>query len=352
MENFNTKESEIANNRVYLYTPSIQGDLWNKDNLFYRSLILDEHDKVVSVGWPKFFNYTEQPHLYPNPLDFNDWVIEEKLDGSLIIVSKYKGELVIRTRGVISAFDHETGDELQKLLDRNPNINNNEWVDSENFSLLFEHITPNNRIVLQYDNPELLLIGAIRHDDFKISKKSELDDIAFKIGVNRPRQYKFDSIQKIIELCETLQNFEGYVLSYNNNQNRVKLKTSSYLKLHSFKSNATIKNILELYAEQEFPTFKKFKKYILNQFDWECWQMVESMVEKIVEIKNELDISIDKVDTFVKDHKNLNDKDFAQMVWFTYTRPPWNSFAFCIRKGKDIQIRTIKKIIKERYENG
>ena len=84
-----------------LVTPKINA-IWTSDNLYNRSLIADLQGNVLSCGWPKFFNSEEKPHLYPNPEHHKDWVIQEKLDGSLVIVDFVNNTFSMRTRGTVS----------------------------------------------------------------------------------------------------------------------------------------------------------------------------------------------------------------------------------------------------------
>ena len=344
-EQFDFKLQEIGGDICVLVTPENLGVDWCVDTLILRSIIYRRSDyKPISVSFDKFFNNTEQPHLYPDPNEFNGHIYEEKLDGATLLISKTKGELIVRTRGTFSAFVHETGDEIKDIFKNNPKITNNKWVDSENYTLIFEHITPNNKIVLNYDNPELLLIAARNHEDLSYLSFDDLNHIAEEIGVNRPRVYKFDNISEIVDICQDQKDFEGYVLSYNNNQNRIKFKTLDYLKKHSFRSNASSKNILELYSDQNYPNFDDFKNYIINNFDFECWTMVEDLVTQVCVFKKEVDLDIKDAQKFVDNNSSLTDKEFTLRV----LDKDWKSVAFSLRKGKALPDRLIKNKLKEK----
>ncbi len=77
----------------------------------------------------------------------------EKLDGSLLIVSKYNGQYILRTRGTVDASIMANGHELEifkntilsKLAD-----NNDTW----DYSVLFEWLSPINKIVLNYGDEQ------------------------------------------------------------------------------------------------------------------------------------------------------------------------------------------------------
>lgn len=104
-EEFSFKEVEIAGDLCVLITPLISAKFTDL-NKIYRSSIWRVSDGFpVSLGFRKFMNFNEQPAFEPvAPYYDKDFVLTEKLDGSCLIVSKYKGKLIVRTRGTISAY--------------------------------------------------------------------------------------------------------------------------------------------------------------------------------------------------------------------------------------------------------
>ena len=70
LESFSVKEGEIRGRKVYLINPRDFDVKWIKDNLYFRSLMVDENGEILSRGFSKFFNYLEKPELYPNPENF------------------------------------------------------------------------------------------------------------------------------------------------------------------------------------------------------------------------------------------------------------------------------------------
>ncbi len=76
---------------VHLVQPNHIGVKWRQDNKFLRSVVLNEDGEVISIGFPKFTNFGENPEHFPTPVSLKGVVCVDKLDGSLLIVSKYKG---------------------------------------------------------------------------------------------------------------------------------------------------------------------------------------------------------------------------------------------------------------------
>lgn len=274
-EQFIIRDCIIGGDDCALIFPAHIGAEWIATNLHLRSLIVVKSTgRIISRGQDKFFNHSEKPHLYPDPSAHNDWRISTKLDGSLIIVSKHRGELIVRTRGTSTIDIYETGTEvralLQPLLDR-------AQVDCLGFddllhsnSLLFEHCSPSNQIVIAYEKPSLTLLDVIAHDETGYWSAKQVDQLALCLGCARPEVHHFNSLDEITATLQTLKGIEGYVLAYNGNRNRIKLKGLDYLSRHRFKERATLPNILDLWFAAGRPDLDTFCAQLERGFDHEC----------------------------------------------------------------------------------
>jgi hypothetical protein len=199
---FNITPDEFCGLYCWLITPEIDAK-WNKNNLFYRSLIVDREGNVLSSGWPKFFNYGEKPDCYPNPEQYNDWKYEEKKDGSLLIADFINDQFSMRTRGTVSYVTQENAKDFELLPKKYPAI-----VDflkeNQHLSLLFEIVTPNNVIVIRSPQIEFYFLGAINKNSMEIVSSSDLLEIWRRILININWLYKKkgtrDAIQFIFKL--------------------------------------------------------------------------------------------------------------------------------------------------------
>ena len=151
-DEFIVKDVIIANECCYLVTPKHIGTKWTRDNLIFRSSIWNSNGELISAGFKKFFNYHEQPDLEYQPTDLKGCTSVEKLDGSLLIVSKYKGEMIYRTRGTNTVVNMENSYEIPLLVEKYKKFfKSNIWYsDTTEWSYLFEWITPTNKIVINY----------------------------------------------------------------------------------------------------------------------------------------------------------------------------------------------------------
>ena len=100
---------------IYNYTPEVQfKKLWDEYTLVARGLILNNKGDIVARPWAKFFNLNEIPETEINSLDESIQLdITVKMDGSLGILYKHKGEWKIATRG---SFDSDQAKKATKIL--------------------------------------------------------------------------------------------------------------------------------------------------------------------------------------------------------------------------------------------
>ena len=81
---------------VYNYTAKAQYENhWNEVTESCRGLWLTDSGEVVARPFRKFFNLSQ----FIGPLPEETYEITEKIDGSLIVIALYNGELVISSRG-------------------------------------------------------------------------------------------------------------------------------------------------------------------------------------------------------------------------------------------------------------
>ena len=154
-ESFMVHEHIIAGEVVTLVQPKSIGAKWNKNNLHFRSSVWNYEGELISASFPKFFNWGEQPDLSPVPNSLKNATVVEKLDGSTLIVSKYKGQYILRTRGTVDASTMANGHELELFKEKFLKSLTHDTPDTWNVSILFEWVSPINKIVLNYAIPQI-----------------------------------------------------------------------------------------------------------------------------------------------------------------------------------------------------
>ena len=300
LEGFSQKTVLLAGEECVLVTPKKAGAIWNKHNLCLRSVIFRKEDlSPVSLGFPKFFNWGESLDLtyIPFSTKANGGIeVLEKRDGSLLIVSKYKGELIHRTRGTSNAEDLENGFEIQELKEQFPSAFELEG-DTCPYSLLFEWESTVNQIVIKHDKLNLVLIGAVNHEDYSLWTQTELDEFAVAKGLCRPERFHFDSIKQMIDDVTLWVGKEGVVTYSQKGQSLLKIKADDYLRIHRLKSElASIKHVVDFYVSAGTPPLKEAYTLIETTISFEVAERCKEDLEKVHKAWGRVNHLIDKLE--------------------------------------------------------
>jgi len=178
---------------IWNYTPAVQyGEKWDEVTLQCRGLVTGTEGNVVARPFKKFFNIEE------NKSDQSKWMSE--------FAQKYNYQDII----------------------------------VEGFTYLFEIIYPENRIVVNYDGQErLVLLGIINTETGEELPHNELFE-----GFDVVKKY--DGVRDYSELKGKVeQNSEGFVVRFSNGD-RMKIKGEEYLRLHKIMTNVSTTGVWEL----------------------------------------------------------------------------------------------------------
>jgi RNA ligase len=304
---------------IWNYSPKVQYEkLWDEITLQCRGLVTNSKGQVVARPFKKFFNYEEhKPEDIPN----EDYVVYEKMDGSLGILFYYKEELTDERRyNIWFNNNYETG--MERFFDPNnlPDYDNpyyeptpktkGEWIlatrgsftspqaikgkeilDKHDISAirkdntyLFEIIYPENRIVVDYKGEEkLVVLGAIHTDTgFEIPDSSLfwLQDCGFEIVTTyKTWGESYDLLKE-----EISKDREGYVIKFKNGF-RMKIKGEEYKRLHKILTNISNQDIWE-YLKDNKPfdellekvpdEFNDWVKKTISDLRYSCFQLRET----------------------------------------------------------------------------
>jgi hypothetical protein len=196
--------------------------------------------------------------------------------------------------------------------------------------------------------PKFFLIGKIDHNDYSLTGQSELDRIAKEIGWQRPATHVYTSILDLLRDVKGWMNCEGVCIYSANDQAIHKSKADNYLKLHAFKSNATLENTVELFMEWGMPDYMDFEKQLIEKFDYECFDMVRSFISLICDAyKNVIQIESGML-TFVESLRVLpTRKEQAARVILSYGGEQNNrsGMVFHLLDGKVLTVDMKKKLL-------
>lgn len=343
-EGFAVKPFNIAGEECWLIFPPHMGVEWSKDNMIYRSSIWNSQGYPVSLSWKKFFNWDEQCELAPKPTSLNDCELIDKIDGSTLLVSMYKGQLIMRTRGSHTLEQLDNGFEKDVLLEKYGEFFSSLMqIHVTDCTFVFEWVTPTNKIVLDYGNePKLFLTGIINHADYKYVPQLILDQTAAWFNFERPKTYKFETITDLQKAMQEMKGIEGVCVYFNGGNDIKKVKTDEYLMLHSVKFKLGYKALIDMIYEEN-KCEEEFKAYIEKRFDHEGLTFVESLIEQIYLADYTIRASIDHAYTMIMMQNEPQDKKaFAAVVMSKdYAYKQYSGFLFKLYESDDANLRQL-----------
>lgn len=211
-----------------------------------RGIIFREDNwKCMRRAFDKFFNYGE-----PNAAEI-DWStarVQTKIDGSLVSAwfDFDDGKWCYSTNGTIDIYKAPTGDVklstfgnvLEKaFLNNDITKERFEKMASRLICYTFELVSPQTRVVIPYEKPDLYFIGyRVMPTEREMSPEESIISAFFKA----PKEYDFHSAQDVINAAKELPwDEEGYVV-VDADFNRVKIKSPAWLVAHYARSNNSI----------------------------------------------------------------------------------------------------------------
>jgi len=352
-EQFMVHQHFVGDSPVVLVQPVHIGAKWSQDNKHFRSSVWDMDGNLVSAGFPKFTNWGENPEHFPTPDSLNNCVCVEKLDGSLLIVSKWNGHYILRTRGTVDAHKLDNGYELEifekTILPKLDTYNLETWY----CSYLFEWLSPVNRVVIRVEEPQFKLVGIVNHIDYSLETQHRLREYAGELGLLRPQTYSFDSISDLLELVEKWEGKEGVVIYSNKGQTLHKVKSDWYLVRHRLKEEfSSFEKVLDFYIQEKCPGYTDFYQRVAQVVDFETAQEIRGDISRCVTASADVEKIIDSFKKCVnvkllplgdpKDKKIRG--QMAKVVMQDYGNTNRSSFVFKLLDGKNLEDDDMKKL--------
>lgn len=275
-----------------------------------RGLVLDSDYSLVARSFSRFFNWGEVPNEM-ELFNFNDFVVETKEDGSLVIFYWFEGDWHVNTRGsfaldLIQYQKFTWREAICKALKVDSLKNVDKFLDKK-ITYVCEFVSPWNKIVRNYTDASLFLLTAF--EGVKELSYQEINAInglhLFKI----PKKHHFKNIAEIQcflqKQSEDDPTFEGVVIRDSSNY-RWKIKNPAYLSLHRMKGDGdnlyNPKNLLPFILKNEsdellnyFPevrdTYFELKTKVDEQFYclksiWSKYKSIDSQKDFALSIKD------------------------------------------------------------------
>ena len=212
-----------------------------------RGLILDAANdyKVIRYSFYRFYNYGEDGAA---DLDFRSLRVQDKIDGSMVMLYWYDDRWHISTR---STFDCDntpvhgnsakTYGYLIKKAMHNQNINM--YNLDKRYTHVFELVSPDARVIINYPETKLYYLMSRNNETY--------EEVILPIGCVRPRYHmlsNFNGSMSAVEVFKEINDmaneydgskFEGFVVLDKHN-NRVKVKNIDWIRLHILYNNGNV----------------------------------------------------------------------------------------------------------------
>ena len=297
-----------------------QENHWNEITLRTRGLILDSNGRIIFNCPRKFFNFQQNNFAndtYKRLKD--DFKIYEKLDGSAIwVVNDSEYGFVVSSK---SSFTSEHSAWAKEIIEQK--FKEKDSIFKEGICYCFELIHPENRIVVDYGEEKTLKLWGLKTQS---GETIELEDnIVDTSYFETPKLLGTNNDKTAIDNYINQKNVEGVVLK-GEGDDRIKIKSQTYLELHRIKTECTPNRILELLmsgkrvSDYDFPDefLKEVQSYediYLKKYQ-QIYNQIES-AEKILHNKTDKEIGLAEIDGFLKSGIfNLRrNKDVSNLIW-------------------------------------
>lgn len=325
-------KSKIYDNFFILTYNQIESPKTHPIVLECRGLILDWNLNVLRSPFDRFFNYGE---ANTQDFDFQNAVCLEKCDGSLVPAwwNPFEKKWCFGTKGTAFAeCQCGSGRVFEEIIndcftrDSKESIGN--LLFSKNFTYIFELCSPENRVVVPYNDTSLVLLGIRSNVTGMYADLRQMDECVKELqtmGVNT-RLVKYYGLDNLDDIKRTFDDsgisLEGYVFWNTETDERVKVKSPQYVAIHHLRDNGNLnpKRICELVFANETDEYLNYFKEDQKYFD--PWINAYEVMVETIHFKFEIISS-----------EELTQKEYALKV----KDLPYAGIMFALRQGKSLQ---------------
>ena len=317
---------------IYNYSRECQyNKSWDDITLNMRGTILDKSGNVVARSFPKFFNYEEV--IDKVPIKSDCVYVQDKIDGSLGILFWYDNEWHLATKRSFSSDQAKKGIEIIRGKYQLNSFRND-------VTYLLEIVYSENKIVVDYGKKDsVVFIGAIADGKelswdiaYSCFKHSGIRDEDI---VNTKQYFSFGTdLYNDLKKLNT-DNSEGFVLRFQPDTFRMKIKFDDYVRLHRLLTNFSNVDIWEYLKDGK--DINVLLEKVPDEFD--VW--VRKIIQDLNYHKYRIEERAGKIHDYFRYGKygdretEPTKKEFAEHLEFCKTEPVIKAICFCIWDKRD-----------------
>lgn len=263
-----------------------------------RGILFGEDGKPIRRPYQKFLNYGQDQFETENA-NFNDpHHILRKYDGSNISPFRLRGKLEFGTKMGIT----DVCKPVYKFVEKNTNIRDiSEYLVDNGFTPNFEWCSPRQRIVLNYDQDDMVLTGVRKILTGEYMPYEEMVQLGEMFGVHVVETFgQVRDIEKFLEDVNNLKDEEGFIVRWNDGFAQ-KFKALEYLDLHRITTDTmseriVLANILNDKVDDIAPKLPDGLREKFLDFHSKVFNVI---IERVADIK-----------TVVEENQGLSVSDF------------------------------------------
>lgn len=266
--------------------------------------------KIASRSLHKFFNVGEREETQEHNLDMSSSNVArfmQKRDGSMLHAVNVGDKIVLKSK---KSFTSDVAIMATNFLYLPENENVLHFCAvciATEITPTFEFTAPNNRIVLNYDKPELKLLHIRDLITGEYVVGNQLSEVASNYNVPLVETYDVKTMQDKINNIPTIENIEGYVFQFQNGD-MVKWKTPWYINLHHTVTFTRVRDVAEMVLNEQVDDYKS---YLMSVNAEDLFKKVLVIEEKVLSLVLELRSTVENI---IEDFDGvMTRKDFAML---------------------------------------
>jgi RNA ligase len=302
-----------------------------------RGITFDAEGNLICRKFHKFFNVGEKEETQLNKINlYEPHIVLEKLDGSCVIPQPSLDGFVLTTKSGVTDISHQA----EEFISDKPHYAKfiHSMFDGK-LTPIFEWVSRKNRIVVDYENDNLILT-AIRNTEmgnylpyFNMLDLAEHWNIPVVQAVDG---LAVQNIELFVKQIREWEDSEGVVLRFDTGH-MVKIKSDQYVLRHKTKDAINQeKNVISIILNDDvddlIPLLTPEDATRIQEFQHAFWLAFEDVAGEIYDLYRQID-------------KGQSQKDFALFA-VSSVLPHYQPFMFKLRKGfpiKDLLIEQIRK---------